>query len=87
LYKKPLPLINAAIAGKAKILVGADAGIDTMVRGHLSDFGYDLHLNSAGIYEATIQAQLQEQASIQAYIPAQEETEQEEECEYAEMTV
>jgi hypothetical protein len=82
-----LPLINAAIAGKAKILVGADAGIDTMVRAHLSDFGYDLHLNSAGIYEATIQAQLQEQASIQAYIPAQEETEQEEDCEYAEMTV
>jgi hypothetical protein len=82
-----LPLINAAIAGKAKILLGADIGIDTMVREHLSNFGYDLHLNSAGIYEATIQPQIQERASIRAYIPAQEEAEQEEECEYAEMIV
>jgi hypothetical protein len=82
-----LPLINAAIAGKAKILVGADAGIDTMVREHLNDVGYELHLNSAGIYEATIRSQIQEEASLQAYIPAQEQTEREEECEYADMTV
>jgi hypothetical protein len=49
-----LPLINAAFAGRVKILVGGDTGIDLMVREHLGYLGYELQQNAAGIYEATI---------------------------------
>ena len=73
-----LPLINAAVAGKAKILVGADAGIDRMVREHLIDLGYELQQNAAGIYEASIQWQVEVEQSIPLFLPKQEETEREE---------
>ena len=52
-----LPSIDAAVAGKAKILVGGDTGIDFMVREHLSNVGYDLQQNAAGIYEASARLQ------------------------------
>jgi hypothetical protein len=51
-----LPLINAAVEGRAKILVGGDTGIDSMVREHLGYLGYELQQNAAGIYEATLTA-------------------------------
>jgi hypothetical protein len=47
-----LPLLQAAVSGGAKILCGNDGGIDGMVRDYLSDLGYDLHLHSAGFWEA-----------------------------------
>ena len=83
-----VPLLAAAIAGKAKILVGNDTGIDRMVREYLTQAGYDLHLNSAGILEATTQLEaLIIEQSIPAYIPTQEETEQEQEESEMEMAM
>ena len=79
-----LPLINAAITGKAKILIGADTGIDKMVREHLEHLGYELHLNSAGIYEAAYLPLEQIDRSIACYLPKPElerTTEVEEETE------
>ena len=67
-----LPLINAAITGKAKILVGADTGIDKMVKEHLEHLGYELHLNSAGIYEAVNPPLEQIDRSIACYVPKPE---------------
>jgi hypothetical protein len=73
-----VPLLTAAIAGKAKILVGNDAGIDLMVREYLSAAGYDLHLNSAGILAATAQAEAPVAQSIPVFIPKLEEPKLEE---------
>jgi hypothetical protein len=67
-----LPLINAAMTGKARILVGADAGIDRMVREHLEHFGYNLQLNSAGIFEATHQPHEEIDRQIACYLPKSE---------------
>jgi hypothetical protein len=50
-----LPLLNTAVKAQAKILVGADTGIDRMVKDYLVEAGYNLDLNSAGIYEASKQ--------------------------------
>jgi hypothetical protein len=85
-----LPLLDLAIAAKAKILVGNDTGIDLMVRDRLSELGYNLHLNSAGIYEAIEatncasfnddRSQVQTEQSIPAFISKQgQEQEQEQE--------
>jgi hypothetical protein len=70
-----LPLLAAAITGKAKILVGNDAGIDLMVREYLSSAGYNLHLNSAGILAATAPENPVAQ-SIPVFIPKLEEVEE-----------
>ncbi len=67
-----LPLINAAMTSKARILVGADTGIDKMVREHLEHFGYDLQLNSAGIYEAVHQPPEQIDRQVACYLPQPE---------------
>lgn len=80
-----LPLLNAAVQAQATILVGADTGIDRMVKDYLVEAGYNLHLNSAGIYEASNQAPAVE---IEVFVAApKQEMEQEEEQEYAEMTM
>ncbi len=47
-----LPLIDAAVKAKATLLFGSDGGIDTMLRKHLTEIGYELTLNSAGVFEA-----------------------------------
>jgi hypothetical protein len=48
-----LPLIDAVVKAKATLLFGSDGGIDTMLKTHLTEIGYDLSLNSAGVFEAT----------------------------------
>jgi hypothetical protein len=86
-----LPLLNLAIAAKAKILVGNDTGIDLMVRNRLSELGYNLHLNSAGIYEAIEacaeanddRSQVQTEQSIPAFISKQEQEQEQEDMEMA----
>jgi hypothetical protein len=79
------PLLNAAVQAQATILVGADTGIDRMVKDYLVEAGYNLHLNSAGIYEASTQAP---EIEMEVFVIApKQEMEQEEEQEYAEMTM
>lgn len=73
-----VPLLNAVLEAKAKILVGNDSGIDRMTRDHLTHLGYDLQFNSAGICEAAFPTEIKLESSIPTYIPKQEETEQEE---------
>jgi hypothetical protein len=51
-----LPLIDAAVKAKATLLFGSDGGIDTLLKNHLIEIGYDLHLNSAGVFEAKFTA-------------------------------
>jgi hypothetical protein len=74
----------------ATLQYGNDTGIDLMVRDRLSELGYNLHLNSAGIYEAIEatncasfnddRSQVQTEQSIPAFISKQgQEQEQEQE--------
>lgn len=80
-----IPLLNAAVQAQATILVGADTGIDRMVTDYLVEAGYNLYLNSAGIYEASNQAP---EVEIEVFVAApKQDLEQEEEQEYAEMTM
>jgi hypothetical protein len=80
-----IPLINAVVDAQATILVGADTGIDRMVKDYLIEAGYNLHLNCAGIYEASNQTPA---VKIEVFVSAaKQEIEQEEEQEYAEMTM
>ncbi len=82
---KYLPLLNTAVQAQATILVGADTGIDRMVKDYLVEAGYNLHLNSAGIYEASTQAP---EIEMEVFVTApKQEMEQEEEQEYAGMTM
>ncbi len=71
------PQIDIATKAKAKFLVGADTGIDKMTRDYLVEAGYDLYLNSAGIYEAS-PAQEQTEQSIPAFVPIQTENHEQE---------
>ena len=59
-------LIDAAVKAGAKILCGNDGDTDALTRQYLTELGSDLHLNSAGYYEATNQASvaLIEQATV-----------------------
>ena len=75
-----IPLINAVVEAKATILVGADTGIDRMVKDYLVEAGYNLHLNSAGIYEASNQAPAVE---IEVFVAAPKQEMEQEEQEYA----
>ena len=50
------PLLDAAVKAGAKILCGNDGDTDALTRQYLTELGSDLHLNSAGYYEATSQA-------------------------------
>jgi hypothetical protein len=80
-----IQLINAVVKAQATILIGADTGIDRMVKDYLVEAGYNLHLNAAGIYEASNQNLAVE---IEVFVAApKQEMEQEEEQEYAEMTM
>jgi hypothetical protein len=80
-----IPLINAVVQAQATILVGADTGIDRMVKDYLIEAGYNLHLNSAGIYEASNQTP---EIEIEVFVvAAKQDLEQEEEQEYAGMTM
>jgi hypothetical protein len=80
-----IQLINAVVKAQATILVGADTGIDRMVKDYLVEAGYNLHLNAAGIYEASNQ---NPEVEIEVFVAApKQELEQEEEQEYAEMTM
>lgn len=75
-----VPLLDAAVQAKATILFGADAGIDPMVKQHLSQLGYDFHLNSVGFYEARSQAPKLEVFGLSPKLePVVEEQEEEEE--------
>ena len=47
------PLLDAAVKAGAKILCGNDGDTDALTRQYLTELGSDLHLNSAGYYEAT----------------------------------
>ncbi|MCY7367275.1 MAG: hypothetical protein LH474_03900 [Chamaesiphon sp.] len=49
------PLLDAAVKAGAKILCGNDGDTDDLTRQYLTELGSDLHLNSAGYYEATSQ--------------------------------
>jgi hypothetical protein len=78
-------LLNAAVQAQATILVGADTGIDRMVKDYLVEARYNIHLNSAGIYEASTQAP---EIEMEVFVTApKQEMEQEEEQEYAGMTM
>ena len=78
-------MLNTAVQAQATILVGADTGIDRMVKDYLVEAGYNLHLNSAGIYEASTQAP---EIEMEVFVTApKQEMEQEEEQEYAGMTM
>jgi hypothetical protein len=80
-----IQLINAVVKAQATILIGADTGIDRMVKDYLVEAGYNLHLNAAGIYEASNQ---NPEVEIEVFVAApKQELEQEEEQEYAEMTM
>jgi hypothetical protein len=82
---KYLPLLNTVVQAQATILVGADTGIDRMVKDYLVEVGYNFHLNSAGIYEASTQAP---EVEIDLFVTtSKQELEQEEEQEYAGMTM
>jgi hypothetical protein len=80
-----LPLLDAAVQAQATILAGTDTGIDRMVKDYLVEAGYNLHLNSAGIYEASTHAP-EIEMEVFATAPKQEMG-QEEEQEYAGMTM
>jgi hypothetical protein len=81
-----IPLINAVVEAKATILVGADTGIDRMVKDYLVEAGYNLHLNSAGIYEASNQ-EIEVEVEIEVFVAAPKQEMEQEEQEYAEMTM